>query len=392
MTIRRSSNDRLRFSTLLVLAVGTFAVGADGFILNGLLPEIARDLRVSESVAGQLTTLFAVTYAVGSPVIASVTGSWDRRVLLGGGLAVFTVGMAGQALGTTFAVVAVARVLAALGAAAFQANAYAVAGALAAPEQRGRALATVAAGMTASTVLGVPLGVLGGQWFGWRAVMWAIGVVGVLVAVAIPVLPQVRLPVVGLRDRLAVLVRPAVVKVLLITVVGMFASFTVFAYLPLLLGTAAPGAMLSWVLVAFGVGQVAGNSLAGRGTDGFGPKRVLLLSLAGMALVFALLNWAALTLPTTLLIGFGAGAFSGMLMVPQQHRLFELAADAPTVALGLNGSAIYVGAGLGSAIGGTVLAAAGTPWLAPTAATIALLGLLLAVRTTSSAARTPIPA
>nr|WP_246154973.1 MFS transporter [Saccharopolyspora hirsuta] len=368
-------------STLVVLAVGTFAVGADGFILNGLLPEIARDLSVPESVAGQLTTIFAVTYAVGSPAIASATGTWDRRVLLGVGLALFTVGMAGQALGTTFAVVAVARVLAALGAAAFQANAYAVAGALAAPEQRGRALATVAAGMTVSTVLGVPLGVLGGQWFGWRAVMWLIGAVGVLVAIAIPTLPRVQLPVVRLRERMAVLVRPAVLQVLLITVVGMFASFTVFAYLPLLLGSAAPGAVLSWVLATFGVGQVVGNSLSGRGTDGFGAKPVLLLSLGGMALVFALLNWAALTFPTTLVIGFGAGAFSGMLMVPQQHRLYELAPDTPTVALGLNGSAIYVGAGLGSAIGGTVLATAGIPWLAPTAAAVAVLGLVLTLVT-----------
>ncbi|MER5394916.1 MFS transporter [Saccharopolyspora sp. NPDC002686] len=382
-------------STLVVLAVGTFAVGADGFILNGLLPEVARDLQVPESLAGQLTTIFAVTYAVGSPIIASVTGSWDRRVLLGGGLALFTVGMAGQALGTTFAVVAVARALAAIGAAAFQANAYAVAGALAAPDQRGRALATVAAGMTASTVLGVPLGVLGGQWFGWRVVMWIIGALGVLVAIAIPTLPQVRLPVVRLGERLAVLVRPVILKVLLITVIGMFAAFTVSAYLPLLLGTSAPGPMLSWVLVTIGVGQVLGNSLAGRWTDGFGAKRVLLLSLGGMAVVYALLNWAVLTLPTTLLIGLGAGAFNGMLMVPQQHRLYELGSDAPTVALGLNGSAIYAGAGLGSAIGGTVLATAGTTWLAPTAAAVAVGALLLALKTTNrtkAAEPTTVPA
>ena len=66
MTIRRSSNDRL--GVLLVLAVGTFTVGTDGFVLNGLLPTIAADLHVTESVAGQLSTVFALTYAVASPV------------------------------------------------------------------------------------------------------------------------------------------------------------------------------------------------------------------------------------------------------------------------------------------------------------------------------------
>ncbi|MEV0085682.1 MFS transporter [Saccharopolyspora sp. NPDC050642] len=371
----------MRRGALTVLAVGTFALGADGFILNGLLPQIAHDLAVPESVAGQLTTIFAVTYAVASPIIASVTGSWDRRLLLGGGLALFTAGMAGQALGETYAVVAVARVLAALGAAAFQSNAYAVAGALAAPEQRGRALAAVAAGMTVSTVLGVPLGVLGGQWFGWRPIMWAIGVIGVLVAVAIPALPAVRLPAVRLAERLAVLVRPSILRVLAITVVGMFAGFTVTGYLPLLLGRFGSGAVLSWVLVAFGVGQVLGNSLAGRWTDRFGARPVLLLSLGGSVLVFALFNWGVSTLPTTLSVGIAAGVFGGMLMVPQQHRLFALAQDAPTVALGLNGSAIYVGAALGSAVGGGVLATAGAAWVAPAAATVAALGLLLALAT-----------
>lgn len=135
MTIRRSSNDRL--GILLVLAVGTFTVGTDGFVLNGLLPVIAADLHVTESVAGQLTTVFALTYAVASPLIAAFTGGWDRRRLLAGGMALFTVGMAGQALGTSFAVVAAARLLAAVGAAAFQSNAYVLAGALSSEQRRG---------------------------------------------------------------------------------------------------------------------------------------------------------------------------------------------------------------------------------------------------------------
>ena len=58
VTFRRPSNN------LLVLAVGVFAVGTDGFVLNGLLPTIARDLHVSVSTAGQLTTIFAATYAI----------------------------------------------------------------------------------------------------------------------------------------------------------------------------------------------------------------------------------------------------------------------------------------------------------------------------------------
>jgi len=76
-------------------------------------------------------------------------------------------------------------------------------------------------------------------------------------------------------------------------------------------------------------------------------------------------------------------------MVPQQHRLFTVAPDAPTVALGLNGSAMYVGAGLGSALGGLALATAGTAWLAPAGAAVAAVALLLAARRSWP---TPMPA
>ncbi|MFD9895526.1 MFS transporter [Amycolatopsis sp. NPDC059027] len=378
MTIRQSSKDRLGLGSLIALAVGTFTLGTDAMVLNGLLPTIATDLHVSESGAGQLTTVFALTYAISSPLIAAFTGGWDRRILLAGGLGLFTVGMAGQALGTTFAVVAVARALAAIGAAAFQANAYALAGALSSDERRGRALATVAAGMSVSTVLGVPIGVLAGHWIGWRAVMWAIAAIGVAVAAYLPFLPAVRIPAANLRTRLAVVARPPVARVLLVTVVGMLAGVTVFVYLPVLVEPVATGVTLSWVLVAAGAGQVIGTTIAGRWTDRFGSRRVLVWALAGTAVVLAAMDVAVLALPALFVAVLASGTFGGMLMVPQQHRLFSIAPDASTVALGLNGSAIYVGIALGSALGGTVLAGAGAGWLGPVGAAAAVAALVLA--------------
>jgi MFS transporter, DHA1 family, inner membrane transport protein len=364
--------------SLTVLAVGVFTVGTDLFVLNGLLPTIAADLRVSESTAGQLTTVFAATYAVASPLIAAFTGGWDRRWLLAGGMVIFVVGMIGQAVGTTFAVVAAARVVAAVGAAAFQSNAFVVAGATATDESRGRALSWVAAGISVSSVLGVPIGVSAGASIGWRGVMWAIGGIGLLVALAIAALPRVMVPSAGLRVRLSVLVRPAVTRVLAITVLGLMASFSVFVYLPVLAADSAPGATISWVLAASGVGSVVGNWLAGRWTDRVGPRRVRLVSLAGSVVLLAAMSLALLSLPSLLVFAVLSGAIGGMLMVPQQHRLFTLAPDAPTVALGLNGSAVYVGAGLGSALGGVLLAAAGPFWLAPAGALVAVLALLVA--------------
>ncbi|WP_327429686.1 MFS transporter [Streptomyces sp. NBC_01236] len=68
---------------LLLLALGTFAVGTDGMVMAGILPLIARDLNVSITVAGQLVTVFALSYAVLAPVLATATARWPRhRALL----------------------------------------------------------------------------------------------------------------------------------------------------------------------------------------------------------------------------------------------------------------------------------------------------------------------
>jgi predicted MFS family arabinose efflux permease len=265
MTFRSSA------SHLVILAVGVFTVGTDLFVLNGLLPTVAADLRVTESTAGQLTTIFAATYAVGSPLIAAFTGKLDRRVLLCGGMVIFVVGMVGQAVGTTFAVLAGARVVAAIGAAAFQANAFVVAGATASGENRGRALSWVAAGVSVSSVLGVPIGVFAGASVGWRGVMWGIAGIAVVVAVAVLALPRVTVPAAGLRTRLSVLARPAVARVLVVTVFGVTASFSFLVYLPVVAADIAPGAMISWVWPRPAWARSPATGLPGGGPTGSGP-------------------------------------------------------------------------------------------------------------------------
>src|SRR5215472_11866414 len=75
-----------------VLALGAFAVGTDGFVVAGILPRIGRSLHVSVGSAGMLVTVFALTYAVLSPVLASAAAAWPRKRLLLSGLAVLAVG------------------------------------------------------------------------------------------------------------------------------------------------------------------------------------------------------------------------------------------------------------------------------------------------------------
>ena len=68
--------------SVLWLAVAAFAIGTEAFVIAGLLPVIASDLQISLAATGQLVTAYALTYAIGSPILAVTFNNLDRRTVL----------------------------------------------------------------------------------------------------------------------------------------------------------------------------------------------------------------------------------------------------------------------------------------------------------------------
>ncbi len=367
-----------------VLALGTFAVGTDAFVVAGFLPAMAHSLHVSPATAGQSVTVFAIAYAVLAPVLATCTARLPRRTLLVAALLVLGAANLLSALAPNLPALLAARVLAAAGAAAYTPTAGAVGAALVRPELRARALAVVIGGLTVATALGVPLGELAGRLLGWRSALGLVAALCLLVALGVGlIMPQLPgNPRVPLRTRLAAVRRPGVLAVLPLTVLGMAASYTVYAYsVPLLraVGVGAGGVLP--MLFLYGLGAVPGNLLAGWATDRFGAVPVLAAGYLGVAFSLALLGWAAAAhlsaplLVAVLVLAWGAGTWTQT--PPQQHRLIAAApAHAPLV-ISLNASAIYLGIGAGTALGGLTLGAGPAAVFLAGAALAALAALLL---------------
>src|SRR5580698_3466539 len=78
--------------SILWLAVAAFAIGTEAFVIAGLLPVIAADMQISLAATGQLVTVYALTYAVGSPILAVVFNNLDRRSVLALALGCFIAG------------------------------------------------------------------------------------------------------------------------------------------------------------------------------------------------------------------------------------------------------------------------------------------------------------
>jgi predicted MFS family arabinose efflux permease len=383
-------------SRTYVLAVGAFAVGTSGYIVSGVLPEVSRELHVSAATAGQLVTAFAIAYAIASPLLAGLTGRWERRRLLVVALFVSALGNAFAAIAPNYELLLASRVVSALGAAVFTPAATVVATVLNPPERRGRAVALVFGGLTFALILGVPAGNLIGGSIGYHGVFALVAVVSVLAAVGVLIgVPRVEAPpTVSLKERFAAAADRRVQMVLAMTVLACLSAFSVFTYIsPLLSETAdVHGSTISLLLLAYGVGGAIGNSVGGRMTDRFGSRALLLVVFVVYTAILATLPLTATTATTAAVVLFVWGAFTWSVNPPVQNWLIELAPASSGLLLSVNASAIYLGVGLSGVFGGLVISSAGVLVLPPIAAIVASISLVLLILASRSPVRQEEPA
>ncbi|MEU6948621.1 MFS transporter [Streptomyces sp. NPDC046316] len=377
------------YKRLTPLALATFAVGTDGFVIAGLLPAIAEDLNVSIPAAGQLVTAFALTLAVAAPVLGWATSSMDRRKALMIALVVFAIGNVVTALGTTYAVVLTARIITAAGAGIITSTASSAAAVVAPPEQRGRALAFVLGGLTLSSAIGLPLGTLIGS-SDWHVTLWAVAGLGVVAALGVALaLPKIMLPATTFRARLEPLKERWVLGTLAVTMLALTGAYLLYTYIGAALEDTVDGSetTLTWVLFVYGIGVLAGNLLAGRLSDRYPAERLLLGALVVFVVVLVLARPAIESLATTFVWAAVWGVLVGVPTVLQQHRLVAHAPAATPVLLGLNSSAIYLGVALGGALGGLFQNWISPVWLGIPAAGVTLLAFLLTLVSAQSRKR-----
>ncbi|WP_229191079.1 MFS transporter [Bradyrhizobium brasilense] len=274
-----TSTDSL--ASLIWLTLGAFAIGTEGFMIAGLLPALARDLNIGLPAAGHLVTAFSLAYAIGAPVMAVLTTGLERHRLLVVAMGGFALGNLLAALAPGYAGLLAARLLLALSAASFMPAASGYAAALGGPERRGRALSTITTGLTLAIIAGVPLGVLVGQGFGWRATFF--GVAGLAVFSLLGIL--IRLPrqrpgvTAGLAERLALAKRRDILGVLVTSVLTVAGTFTVYTYLSVFIagiGGLGPQA-LAPVLLGFGLASAVGTQLSGSAADRWGARSVVIV-------------------------------------------------------------------------------------------------------------------
>ncbi len=236
-------------------------------------------------------------------------------------------------------------------------------------------------GLTLANVLGLPLGTLIGQQFGWRATFWAVSAFGVVALAAVMMLvPRTTCAESDRRGGWSVLRRPQVVLALALTVFGFGGIFTAFTYItPMLqeLGGFSPKAV-SGILFLFGIGLTLGNTLGGRLAD-WKPTESMLGILIALALVEALLSVTIVHPAAAVLTVFVWGVAAFATVPGLQMRVVDQARESPTLASTLNIAAFNLGNAGGAWLGGRLIDAKLPLHVVPLgAAAMALVALAIA--------------
>ncbi|MBO1900944.1 MFS transporter [Leucobacter weissii] len=293
---RNDAAPRMRYGALIAMMSMSFLLVTAEFLPNGVLLEIADELRVTPGQAGQLVTVTALVGLFVAPTVGLALPRLDRRSLLVWMAVAAAVSNAVVAVAPSLPLMLLARVLLGAALSAFWAMSITVAARIAGPERIGRAVVFTTAGTSLATVAGVPVGVMLSEVLGWRGVFGLAAAATALLVVALRILlPSV--PPEG-AARLSTLVdtlrRPGVSLGMaghLLVVLGHFLAYT---YIRLALervrsdGEPIDAGTIILLLALFGVGGLLGNVLIGLVVDR-GYRRLAVVSPVVIALMAILM-------------------------------------------------------------------------------------------------------
>ena len=384
--------DKERFFNLpvVILIASSFMLGMSEFIVVGILPDIAADLKISEVTVGNLVSLFAFVYAPVTPLGSALSARFPRFATHLTLIGIFLAGNILCAFAPNYAVLVVARIMIALVSGTLVAVAMTYVPDVTTDRFRTKFIAWVFSGFSIASVVGVPVGTWVANTFGWR---WAFHIINVLTIVLI-VGMVVALPrnshivKIGFLPQFRLFFDRRIQLGVLTVVFGAAASYVFYTYLTPIMRDEVhvPEQYLSVGLVIFGAAclwsNLYGGKLAdrGRGVEPLTHIRPIYCAHAVLMASLVVAHWVPVYGALLLVV---LGMFMYLQNSASQVLYMDVASQSHpgslNLAASLNSMSFNIGIALGSAVGGLVNGHFGLTWLGPVGA----LFLLCAIATTT---------
>ncbi len=347
--------------SLIALSFGGLTIGITEFVMMGLLPDIASDMKVSIPVAGYLISAYALGVVIGAPLLVILGRNFPPKkmlLILAAMLAVFN---ALSIIAPTYNILFASRFLSGLPHGAFFGVGAVVASRLADKGKEAQAIAIMFSGLTLANLIGVPIGTYIGHNFIWRYTFVLIAIVGLLTFLFISLwMPHLdKGESVNMKKQLEFFKRREAWLIIGITAIGFGGLFAWISYIaPLLINVSkfAEG-NVSYILILAGLGMVVGNFAGGKLADKYSPAPTTLALLFIMSVDLILVYFLSSNQYVSLFLTFLTGAISFSVIAPIQMLMIRTAKGAEMIASASLQGSFNIGNALGAFLGGLPLSA-----------------------------------
>lgn len=340
--------------SVCALAVGAFIFNTTEYIPIALLSDIGQNFDKPATEVGMMITVYAWIVALLSLPLMLITKNIERRKLLLMLFALFALFHALSFFSWNFNILLVSRIGIALTHAVFWSITASLAVRLAPTGKTNQALGLLSTGTVLAMVLGIPLGRVVGQYFGWQLSFLLIGVcaAGVMLVLAknLPALPSQNTG--SLSSLPSLFKRRNLMLLYAMTVLIITAHFTAYSYIePFVLQVGGFKAeQVTIVLSLYGLAGFAASYLFGKWFAK--SQRLFMLGAVAVILLSALLLLPFAHFPYAVYaLVFIWGVAIVIVSLGMVSKVLSFASDATDVANSIYSGLYNVGIGGGALLG-----------------------------------------
>ncbi|KRE57883.1 MFS transporter [Paenibacillus sp. Soil750] len=370
---------------IYMLTLAVFFTATSELVIAGILNVLADQLHVSVALAGQLITVYSLAFAIGTPVIVSLTARMGRKKLLLLAMFVFIVGNLVSFISSSFTLLIVSRMILGVSSGVLLVAAFSAAAKMVPPEKIGSTMGTIILGFSSAMILGVPIGIALTHIFSWQMIFLFLAAGSFIIMICMMLmLPEIQGDAsVSFSRQFTILANPVILTALLLVLFRETGNSILFTYLSSFLDTILhrSASDIGIIMLSFGIAGAIGSRIGGSAVDKWGSVPVMVISMIFHVVTLLLLPLAIHLFPLAIAL-LSLWIISMFIMGPATQSYFiAKAPQSSNLIISLNISVTQIGLASGASVGGMAATLNSTvlynPWVASVALLIAFLAAIV---------------